>query len=487
MGGAVAVEAAAVDIASIPAMSRKVLKMHARLIVIGIVSAWMPLAAARAQFPEDALRLSEEGTGVGARALGMGNAFTAVADDYTALFWNPAGLAQLYHNEVSVGISNLSFGNMSSFFGSQRSFSNDKTNLDNFGVVYPVPTFRGSAVVALGYSRSSEFTTALSFDGFNTSSSIVPSLFRPDTTADVAYLLYLERPDGSTPIQNDVRQHGTVLEAGGINQWSAAGAIDVAKNFSAGLTLNFLTGSYRFTRNFTEEDSRNVYSAFPFDYDALELSNTVDSDITGFTAKFGMHYRDERMKLGLTVKTPSWFSVDERFSTDGRSFFDNGDSYSTQSNNVTSYDVVTPFVFSGGTALSLAGLTLSGDADYTDWTQMEFRNATTELLQENTTIKEIFRPTVQWRLGAQFQIPTFDVSLRGGFMMNPSRYRDDPSSFDRKYVTGGIGLNVADAVSVDAAYAHGWWKTFRVNYDSSSRTDEDVTTNTILLSASFRF
>ena len=135
----------------------------------------------------------------------------------------------------------------------------------------------------------------------------------------------------------------------------------------------------------------------------------------------------------------------------------------------------------------MAGLTLSGDADYTDWTQMEFRNATTELLQENTTIKEIFRPTVQWRLGAQFQIPTFDVSLRGGFMMNPSPYRDDPSSFDRKYVTGGIGLNVADAVSVDAAYAHGWWKTFRVNYDSSSRTDEDVTTNTILLSASFRF
>jgi hypothetical protein len=31
---------------------------------------------------------------VGARALGMGNAFTAVADDATAGFWNPAGLIQ---------------------------------------------------------------------------------------------------------------------------------------------------------------------------------------------------------------------------------------------------------------------------------------------------------------------------------------------------------------------------------------------------------
>ena len=31
---------------------------------------------------------------VGARALGIGNAFTAVADDATAGFWNPAGLIQ---------------------------------------------------------------------------------------------------------------------------------------------------------------------------------------------------------------------------------------------------------------------------------------------------------------------------------------------------------------------------------------------------------
>jgi hypothetical protein len=39
--------------------------------------------------------------GKGARALGMGGAFTALADDATAISWNPAGLAQLDRMELS--------------------------------------------------------------------------------------------------------------------------------------------------------------------------------------------------------------------------------------------------------------------------------------------------------------------------------------------------------------------------------------------------
>ena len=38
--------------------------------------------------------------GVGARASAMGEAFTAVANDASALYWNPAGLAQLEKNQI---------------------------------------------------------------------------------------------------------------------------------------------------------------------------------------------------------------------------------------------------------------------------------------------------------------------------------------------------------------------------------------------------
>lgn len=39
--------------------------------------------------------------GAGARAIGMGGAFTAVADDATAAYWNPAGLVLIEHIEAT--------------------------------------------------------------------------------------------------------------------------------------------------------------------------------------------------------------------------------------------------------------------------------------------------------------------------------------------------------------------------------------------------
>lgn len=43
-----------------------------------------------------------EKTEIGARALGMGRAFTAVADDASAIYWNPAGLCALERPELHV-------------------------------------------------------------------------------------------------------------------------------------------------------------------------------------------------------------------------------------------------------------------------------------------------------------------------------------------------------------------------------------------------
>lgn len=48
----------------------------------------------------DYLHGSDLEIGIGARAISMSGAFTAVADDASAVFWNPAGLAQLADNQI---------------------------------------------------------------------------------------------------------------------------------------------------------------------------------------------------------------------------------------------------------------------------------------------------------------------------------------------------------------------------------------------------
>ena len=75
--------------------------------------------------------------GVGARALAMGGAFTAIADDPTATYWNPAGLAQLRNPQVGAMYSIMSLNrshNFTSFVQPTGSTGTFGLGWINFGV-----------------------------------------------------------------------------------------------------------------------------------------------------------------------------------------------------------------------------------------------------------------------------------------------------------------------------------------------------------------
>ncbi len=476
--------------------------MNKQRFVIGMVCA-LAVVPAAAQFPEDALRLGQAGFGVGARSLGMGNAYTGVASDYSAIYWNPAGLAQAQHAEFSVGLSYNNLTDKSTFFGSQFSSSNSATNLNALGIVYPVPVRRGSLVLAMGYQRQSLFSAGLQFSGFNPNSSYIQNsapdgqLYPSDLSNSLAYQLFLANIDTLTgrfisPIKNRVTQIGDVLEGGGLNNWSVAGALDIGRDLSAGVTLTYVSGSYRYDRSYTESDPNRNYDTFPFDLKKFDMKEFIESDISGVNATFGLMYRvPERFRVGFNVKSPTAYTIHETFGTSANAYFDNGDVKPADSpyrtDGATDYDVRTPWVFSGGASVILSDLVLSGDLEFTDWTSLEFANPNSDLLDQNRIIKSTFRETWNYRAGAEYDILGSGFRIRGGYGVNASPYKNDPKEFDRKFVTGGIGVPLGTNAMLDVGYMHGWWKTYRVNYDNSSRVDESNTVNTLLATLTVRF
>jgi long-subunit fatty acid transport protein len=452
-----------------------------------------------AQFPEDALRLSMPGFGVGARALGMGGAYNGVASDFSAIYWNPAGLAQMTRAEFSAGLSYLNSQDDGTFFGTTTGAENNVTNLNTLGLVHPVPVRRGSLVLAFGFHREGNFASGLEFNGFNPNSSIIQNsapngdIYPSDLSDNLAYQLYLANLDTLTgrfisPIMDRLTQSGTVTESGGLNNWSIAGAVDIAPNTSVGLTVTYVAGSYRYDRSYLEEDKANIYATSPFDFGQLDIEDFIDGDISGVNAKFGLMYRiPERFRFGLTVKTPTAFTIKETYGTSATARFDNGDKTTYTSDGTTEYDVRTPWVLGAGASVILKDLLLSADAEFTDWTAMEFANASSDLLSMNKDIKSTFRSTWEFRFGGEYDIAGSGFRLRAGYGLRPSPYKGDPSDYDRTTISGGAGMLLGGSVMLDLAYTHTAWKNYRTNYNATSRVDEALTWNTFLATLSYRF
>lgn len=477
---------------------------------------------AEAQFAEDALRFSQFNLNIGARSLGMANATVGFADDYSALFSNPAGLASLRSHEFTVGFGRIGYGNDVSYLGVTTSSSNSAISLNNIGLIYAVPTVRGSLTLGAAFGRIADYTSSASFNGFNAASSIVPSM-APSTDLysmssidadnflkdNIPYQLYLADLDTSGrylfPLVTDsVQQSGTILEGGGMNAWSIGGGIDIAKNLSLGISLNFLNGTYSYDRQFVESDPTNIYrssSSKGSDFDRFSYESTINSELTGFNALFGFVFRKPgTYKLGVSVRTPTVYEISETFSDEGRSQFDPNpstgfvDRYSIRFENSTRYKVQTPYVLSGGLSLQMFDwLVLAGDAEYTDWTQMKFETDNPDLLAENRRIKNsLFRETTNLRGGAEVTLWDLGLRLRAGAAWIPSPYKNDPKEFDQIYYTAGVGIMLDEKTSINSAYSLGTWKTFRDNYyldnlATPSRTSEVVKNSSMNVSLQYRF
>jgi len=96
--------------------------------------------------------------GVGARAVGLGESFVAVANDPSAIYWNPAGLASIQQNQVALN---------------HVSWPAD-INYEHLSYVVPVKRFGGSLGLQLGV-LSTEIDETTEYQPFGTGRTFIYS------------------------------------------------------------------------------------------------------------------------------------------------------------------------------------------------------------------------------------------------------------------------------------------------------------------------
>lgn len=473
---------------------------------------------ANAQTEVDAVRFGSLSDGVGARAMGMGSAFTSVADDYSAIFFNPAGLGQIKRSEFSIGFDFNNYNSDATYLGSTKSGDNSVTAVNNVGLVLPVPTYQGSFVVAFGYNRLNNFAAAQDVSAFNSTGSINDYFlgFTPqfDSNGDVlltdpgalAFDTFLQdlnqTDDGYTNPQianGNVRQLSSITSDGGMDAFSAAASIEIAPQVFAGLTLNIYSGQYTQSWIYREQDEKNIYPVFK----ELVFQDDFTTDVSGWGLKLGMLGRiDDNFRIGLTVETPRFLNLEDTYSTTLQAFYDQVPAGATRTSYESSlgegnfeYRLRTPFVFSLGLSYEIPMLIVSADIGYTDWTQLKYSDDGDFLEPTNRIIKSELTQAFKGALGAEFHIPGTVLTLRGGYAVEQSPYKyklsnpDQKTNFDdaKKTLTFGIGAVLRKSVSIDAAYRLTSMTMESRLYDGSGIVKEDISVSNVIITAAFRF
>jgi long-chain fatty acid transport protein len=366
--------------------------------------------------------------GFGARAMAMGGAFVGLADDYTAVFWNPAGLAQLKKGTFGL----VGHGLLPSSDYSLGDFSM-KTNAKLYpaGLVGFFQPVGDNVVVGVGaYTLS-----GLGQDWNNTGLEealvypIPPAAFTPELAA---------------------------------NRWrSFIGSITIAPSIAIRLSEQFFVGAtFNINYGFFKIDQWGE----TYDETALNFGQrTMDIKGWGYGATFGALIKPSDMvSFGITYRLQS------RMKLSGTTTIENlhdvmnilNPSLDLPNTSATKMDVYSPMWLAGGIALKpVKDLTLTFDVQWTNWKKLDVLTLTfTDPAWVGAGLSE-GTMTLDWadkfqiRGGLEYKMG--NLALRAGYYNDPVPSPDATMNilvpgFTYNSVIGGLGYT-SGGLHVDAA------------------------------------
>ena len=437
-----------------------------------------------AQSPGEAVAFLDNTNGSGVRAMSMGNAFTAVADDWSALYWNPAGLTLLESSEISGSLYHTQFRNNANFAGQMEMGDDVFTQFESFGLAYKFPTTRGSFVIALGRYNFKDYDDYLSFSGFNGSSN------------GLAFDLGEEQEE-YFDFDRDVWQTEQILQNGNLGAWSFGFGLAMSPQFSAGLSIHAFTGGSQYAFMFTQEDVDQLYETYPANYDYYQVNQTIDSEFSGWGATLGAIFNlSDELRAGISIDFPHSLGVHELYSSNDLLIFD--DDYESAFDYGTGewdYMIRYPAKLSGGVAIDSDKLLLAASASYRDWTQTRFERPDAygmsedyeSLLAENQYFTSDFRAVLSYNIGGELRFTGPNIKIRGGYQINPSPLADAYETLDRTTISGGFGYALDASTSFNVSLSRGFWKRFSEDGWTPGGTEETIETDRVLAGISYKF
>ncbi len=390
--------------------------------------------------PAVAFGAALEGPGLGARALSMGGAFIGLADDWTATYWNPAGLAQL--KEPGAGVTlDIAFA---------RTTDGNSVANPTLGEV-------------LGDRRNDQqnlfFRTAPG----------EPARFNKTGGSNIAYLpgLGFHTPvagnatlGGSVynPIGHSSRWHDQVGNASAnfetglsLTVFNVSLAKEVVSKVFLGAGINLLHGEYELTAHKTVSGT----SGYDFDYDMNISGNSFEGIV-------GILYKPlEKFSVGGVYRSGSQMTLEgeakARHST--LSALINGESDVERVFNH-------PTTYGAGMAFKPSSfLTLTADWSRTDWGEMRreivYQKPGGLLQNKNNSLE--WKETDRFRVGSELKPFENGTVMRMGYYYEPSPVPGKAVSMsnvievDKNVVAGGVGYEVKNW-QANFTYLHAWGK-----------------------------
>ncbi|WP_333696344.1 OmpP1/FadL family transporter [Flavobacterium sp.] len=461
--------------------------------------------------PANAMQYAMDNLTGTARYRAMSGAFGALGGDLSALNSNPAGSAVFRFNQASGTLSSINTRNSSSYFGTRTIENEYALDLNQAGVVFVFANQNPDSdwkkfSLAINYENNSNFENQIFTRGVNPSQSIDRYFLRfanglpneggifldvlnnaffedlnfIDQQALLGYNAYIFNPVENVP--DNSLYVSNVPTLGNYYQENFTSI----NGYNGKLTGNFAT-SYQdklylginLNAHFT--DATTVSSIYER-YNASQGLQSVQFDNETYTYGGGFSFAlgaiakiSESLRLGLTYESPTWYTLHDEQRQRIRTFCN-----TCASNNPIIYDPNVTMIYdsyrlqtpgkwsaSGAYVFGKRGL-ISVDYSMKDYSTTTYRPRTDSYLESlNDYMKTNLTVSNELRIGGEFKHKQW--SLRGGYRMEESPYKERKIIGDLQGYTGGLGYDFGDS-RIDLAYAYSSRK-MDFNLISSGMTD----------------